>query len=713
MKKVIKLFAILLFSISLICIISVFLLKDLNFGLDLKGGFEILYKVKKTDNKKLSSTDLESTYNTLVSRIDKLGVSEPEITIEGNNIRVKLAGVTNSDKARDALSMVADISFRDTKDNLLMSSNVIRSAKLGSDNAGKPAISLNIRDKDTFLEVTTDISKKSDNVIVIWRDFKEGTDSYEDVKGTCGNEGSNCLSAASVTQGFSSDVIITGNFTTEEAKTLSTAINSGFTNTKLEEISSQTVNASFGANTLNKTLLAGIIGLVGVIIFMTIFYRFSGLISSLILFFYMFFVLGIFWLIGGVLTLPGIAAIILGIGMAVDSCCITLERIKEELRKGKTLSNAVKEGNKMSFASILDANVTTFLAAIILFIFGESTVKGFATMLIITIVVTMVIMVYTLRYVLNKFISSDYFNNKILFLLGLYKRFPKKKNFIGVTKQCFIFIFVITLIGVTMFIKNGLNLGIDFKSGTDITIISKSNITENIIRNDLNSLGYKNIVSSELKNSKTVYIKMNDVLSNKDVKNLNSYFTKKYEAKTEIGIVSNLVKKQLVRNAIEALIFALIGMTIYMTLRYKFSYAIVSIFALMHDVLMIVFLFAVLRLEVSAIFIAALLTIIGYSINNTIIVFDRVRESLKGKTKLNKDEFTSLVNQSLTDIFRRALFTTITTIIPVISLIILGSIKVFTFNIALLTGLIAGTFSSLVLAPQLWYIIDKKKRITK
>lgn len=713
MKKVVKLFIMLLFSISLICLVSVFLLKDLNFGLDLKGGFEILYKVKKTDNKKLSSTDLESTYNTLVSRIDKLGVSEPEITIEGNNIRVKLAGVTNSDKAREALSMVADISFRDTKDNLLMNSSVIRSAKLGSDNYGKPAISLNIRDKDKFLEVTTDISKKTDNVIVIWRDFKEGTDSYSSIKDTCGDEGSNCLSAASVTQGFSSDVIITGNFTTEEAKSLSAAINSGFTNTKLEEISSQTVNASFGANTLNKTLLAGIIGLIGVMIFMTIFYRFSGLISSLILSFYMFFVLGIFWLIGGVLTLPGIAAIILGIGMAVDSCCITLERIKEELRKGKTLSNAVKEGNKMSFASILDANVTTFLAAFILFIFGESTVKGFATMLIITIVVTMVIMVYLTRYILNKFISSDYFNNKIVFLLGLYKKYPKKRNFIKATKYCFLLTGIITIIGIVMFIKNGLNLGIDFKSGTDITIISKNNITENIIRNDLGTLGYKNIVSSELKNSKTVYIKMNEVLSNKDVKNLNSYFTKKYEAKTEIGIVSNLVKKQLVRNALEALIIALIGMTIYMTLRYKFSYAVVSILALLHDVLIIVFLFAIVRLEISAIFIAALLTIIGYSINNTIIVFDRVRESLKSKTKLNKDEFINLVNQSLTNIFRRALFTTITTIIPVISLIILGSIKVFTFNIALLTGLIAGTFSSLVLSPQLWYIIEKNKRVTR
>ncbi|HOZ54221.1 MAG TPA: protein translocase subunit SecD [Bacilli bacterium] len=713
MKKVIKLFIILLISIGVVGLISIFLLKDLNFGLDLKGGFEILYKVKKTDNKKLESTDLESTYNTLVSRIDKLGVSEPEITIEGNNIRVKLAGITNSDKARDALSMVADISFRDTNDNLLMSSNVIRSAKLSTDNAGKPAIALSIKDKDKFLEVTTDISKKSDNVIVIWRDFKEDSNSYSNEKSICGSSESNCLSAANVSQGFSSDVIITGNFTTEEAKSLATAINSGFTNTKLEEISSQTVNASFGVNTLNKTLYAGIIGLVGVIIFMTIIYRFSGFISSLTLAFYMFFVLGIFWLIGGVLTLPGIAAIVLGIGMAVDSCCITLERVKEELRKGKTLGNAVKEGNKMSFASILDANVTTLLAAIILFIFGESTVKGFATVLIITIIVTMVIMVYLLRFILNKFINSDYFNSREKLLLGKYKKSTKEKNFIKFTKHCFIFTSIITVIGLFMLFKSGLNLGIDFKSGTDITIIAKNNITENIIRNDLDSLGYKKIVSSELKNSKTVYIKMNEVLNKSDVKNLNTYFNTKYEAKTEIGIVSNLVKRQLIKNALEALIFAAIGMTIYITLRYKFSYAIVSILALLHDLLIIVFVFAITRLEVSSIFIAALLTIIGYSINNTIIVFDRVREGLKGKLKLNKDEFTSLVNQSLTRIFKRALYTTITTIIPVISLIIFGSISVFTFNIALLVGLVAGTFSSLVLAPQLWYIIEKKKKVTK
>ncbi len=711
MKKVLWLFTKLFIGIGLLVFISVFLLKDLNFGLDLKGGFEILYKVEKTDKKDLQTSDMESTYNTLISRIDKLGVSEPEVTIEGKNIRVKLAGVTNSDKARDALSMIADISFRDTKDNLLMSSKVIKNAKLGSDNAGKPAIALSIRDKDKFLEVTTDISKKTDNVIVIWRDFKENVDTFESVKDTCGSEGNNCLSAATVTQGFSSDVIITGNFTTEDAKTLATAINSGFTNTKLEEISSQTVNASFGANTLNKTLFAGIIGLIGIIIFMTLIYRLSGFISSLILSFYLFFVLGIFWVIGGVLTLPGIAAIILGIGMAIDSCCITLERIKEELRKGKTLDNAVKEGNKMSFASIFDANFTTLLAAVILFIFGESTVKGFATMLIITIVVTMLIMVYLLRYILNKFITTGYFDNKITTLLGGYKKGTKSRNFIKATKYCFAITILIIVVGLTMFIKNGLNLGIDFRSGSDITIIAKNNITINEIKNDLKELGYKKIVLSELKNNKTVYIRMNGVLNSKDVKKVNKYFTSKYEAKTEIGIVSNLVKKQLVRNAIRALIFASIGMIIYMTIRYKLSFAMVTISALLHDVLIIIFAFAITRLEVSSIFIAALLTIIGYSINNTIIVFDRVRENLKGKIKLNKEEFVALVNKSITDIFKRAFFTTITTIIPIVSLIVFGSTKVYTFNSALLIGLIAGTFSSLILAPQLWYLIEKKKRV--
>ena len=387
-KSFIKRISVFFVVIALFSLVYIPLFKDLKFGLDLKGGFEVLYQVKRSDGKKLTSNDMSSTYDILKRNVDSLGVSEPEITMEGNDrIRVKLAGVTDIEGARKVLSNVANISFRDINDNLLMDSSVLSGAKLSYDDSGKPAISLKVKDNEKFLEATTKVSKKKSgsNIMVIWYNFEEGVNSYTKDKDTCGSDNSMCLSAATVSQGFSSDVIITGNFEKEEAEALASSINAGSISTKLKEISSQNVNASYGKGVLEKTFMAGLIGIILVILFMSILYKFSGFIEGLLLILYMLIVMGIFWLVGGVLTLPGIAALVLGIGMAVDSCVITNERIKESLLNNNTLKTALKEGISESWSSIFDANITTLIVAIVLFIFGESSIKGFATMLMITI----------------------------------------------------------------------------------------------------------------------------------------------------------------------------------------------------------------------------------------------------------------------------------------------------------------------------------------
>ena len=346
-KNYIKRLLVFFTVIIIFSLVYIPLFNDLKFGLDLKGGFEVLYQVKRSDGKSLKSGDLNSTYDVLKRNVDSLGVSEPEITIEGDDrIRVKLAGVTDIEGARKALSNVANVSFRDTDDKLLMDASVIKGAKLSYDENGKPAISLSVKDKEKFLEATTEVSQKETgkNVMVIWYNFEKGVNSYNKDGKTCGLEDSMCLSAATVSQGFSSDVIITGNFEKEEAENLASNINAGSISTKLTEISSQNVNASYGAGVLTKTFVAGLIGMALVILFMTILYRFAGFISGIKLLLYMLLVMGVFWLIGGVLTLPGIAALVLGIGMAVDSCVITNERIKESLEEGNSLKVAFKDG---------------------------------------------------------------------------------------------------------------------------------------------------------------------------------------------------------------------------------------------------------------------------------------------------------------------------------------------------------------------------------
>ena len=481
-NKKLQMFSTLL-SFVLVCVIIGFLFvplfKNLKFGLDLQGGFEVLYRVSSIDGSKMNSEKMAATYKTLQKRIDSLGVSEPEIILEGNNnIRVKLAGVTNQAQAREQLSTVATLSFRDTNDNLLMSSDVLKAggAKIGQDSAGKPAVSLQIADKDKFYSVTNSVKDMDNNLIVIWLDFEEGVDSYAAEGNMCGTEKSNCLSAASVSQAFASDVIIQGSFTEEEVSNLVDLINSGSLPSKLTEISSKTVGASFGEGTLEKTFIAGLIGIVLISLLLIFVYHFAGIVSTISIIFYTFFVFLTFWLVGGVLTLPGIAALVLGIGMAVDANVITYSRIQDELRSGKSLPFAFKSGSKTSFRTILDSNLTTLLVAIIMFIFGESSVKGFATVLIITIIVTMVTMVALTRLILSRFIKNGYFDDKTNLFINIkdkdkadVSKNEKVKmpfanvNFFKYAKKFSIVSVLIIIVGLGIMCVKGLNLGIDYR----------------------------------------------------------------------------------------------------------------------------------------------------------------------------------------------------------------------------------------------------------
>lgn len=700
------------------------LFNNLKFGLDLQGGFEILYKVESIDGSKMTKEKLMATYKTLSKRIDSLGVSEPEIILEGNDkIRVKLAGVTNPEQARTQLSTVATLSFRDSEDNLLMTSDVLKAggAKISQDSSGNPAVLLSVKDKDKFYEVTNKVKDYDENMIVIWLDYKEMIDSYEKEGKLCGTSGSNCLSAATVSQGFASDVIIQGNFTEDEVSNLVDLINSGSLPSKLTEISSKTVGASFGGDTLNKTLIAGIIGVVLIGVILIAIYHFAGVISTISIILYAFLVFLVFWVVGGVLTLSGIAALVLGIGMAVDSNVITFARIKEELYKGKSLPSAFKEGTKSSLSAIIDANITTLIVAIIMFIFGESSIKGFATMTIITVVVTMFTMVFMTRLLMKLFVKTDFFNDKTNFFIGVKKEdipnVSKNETIKKTSKLAKVDFFknqklfsavsiIIIIVGIVTIGFCGLNLGIDYKAGTDITISTEEKLTDKTLKTDLKELGIK---SSNIEiNDDEAVIRVDSALSGEKVKEVNSYFEDKYEANVNIGVVSNVVKKALVKNAIISVLVALVGIILYVSIRFKFSYAVAGVVALMHDVAIIVALFGVLNLEVSSMFIAALLAIIGYSINDTIVTFDRIRENLSKEDKITGETIERVANESIRETFSRTIYTSLTTLIPVVALIFLGSREILTFNLAMLFGLIAGTYSSIFIAAAIYVAIEKK-----
>ena len=700
MKKEYKISKCLLITLVVLLLSIVLTLtfsKKINYGLDLKGGFEVLYLVESLDGEDVTEDDVKATYKSITKRIDTLGVSEPEIIIEGDKIRVKLPGVKDENEARERLTTPAVLTFRNTSNEVLMTSSVLGTpgASLDYDNkTGKPVVALSIKDKDTFYRVTKSVSESTDQMITIWLDYKEGDD-YSTAK--CGESTSNCISAATVKEAFSSNVVIQGNFSTEEANLLVDLINSGSLPTKLTEISTKTVDASYGSNTLALIAEAGIITFIIIALIMVFFYRLSGLISVISLALYISLVFLFYTLIDGVLTLTGIAALILGIGMAVDSSIITLEKIKEEVSSGKSLKNAYTDGNKRSLVSLIDANLTTFIAALVLFIFGESSVKGFATMLMLTIIVTAISMVLVNRFVLSYFINTGKFDNKINLFLGKCKK-SKVRNITKYAKYNIAVVVLIIITGVIMLFTKGLNLGVDFKGGSAITVKSSEVINVNEIKEVLKSY---NINEETKVSDKEYFIKIDESLNSEEIKEIKTDLLRK-DMDTDISSISNVVKKDLTKNAIKSLLYASIAILIYIGVRFTYNFSISSIIAILSDVLVTISLFLIFRIEVNFIFVAGILTIIGYSINNTIVVFDMIRDNLSKTKKINEETIKEVVNYSASVTLRRNILTSVTTLSAIIVLLLMNTTGVKEFNLTILFGLTFGTFSSLFIAPFIW-----------
>ena len=719
MKKILKPIVI-TFLILVGCILLIKpTLKSIHYGIDLQGGFEILYNIEPLEKgDTVTEDDLDKTYKAIVNRIDTLGVSEPVISFEGNDlIRIQLPGLKNEEEARQRIGTTAVLSMRDTEDDLLLSSDVFGRGGATLEQNSKTfqyQVKLDIKDTEKFYEITKKISKKpiGENLIVIWLDFVEGLDSYENEKTTCGKDANmKCISSAYVNEALNSNsVVIEGSFTKEEAQNLVDLINSGSLPTKLtEEATPKSVSPSFGSDTIKKTGIAGIITFALIMVILLVKYRLSGVVASVCLFVYALLVFVVFNLVGGVLTLTGIAALVLGIGMAVDSIIISNSRVHDELLKGKKLREAFKDGNKNSLGAIIDANITTFIAGIVLYIFGESSVKGFATMLIITIFVTVLCTVILYRLLLELFVNSKAFNGKEKLLFGISKE-PKQKDYVKFGKVPTIVSLVIIVVGIIFVCVRGFNFGVDFTGGTNINISSSNDIdfnkvTELVRKYDIRDYDYY------MGTKKEGFIKLNDILDDETSIKVKKEF-EKLGYTTSSSEISTLVTKNLTSNAVKSLIYSLIAIIIYVAIRFNMNFAITGILMLVHDVLVILSIFAIFYIPVDFIIVASLLTIIGYSINDTIVVFDRIRENRKklynNRKELTDEEINNLVNVSSSNTFNRNIWTSITTIIAVVAFICVGLNDIYTFNISVLIGLIAGTISSLLIGPRLWIRFEKR-----
>lgn len=706
------------------------ILKDVKLGLDLQGGFEVLYEVQPLkEGQVIDEKVVSDTADALNSRVNVLGVSEPNIQIESNNrIRVQLAGVENQQQARDLLSTQANLTFRDANDNLMLDGDDLKAggAKPSFNQFNEPIVTLELKDASKFGQITTEISRMPapSNVLVIWLDFEEGVDSFYS---ELAKEEPKFISAPSVKEPIhSSAVEISGSFTPAETKQLAGILNAGALPVQLEEVYSTSVGAQFGEQALDKTITAGIVGVSLIFLFMLLYYRLPGLIAVITLSIYIYLILVAFTAINGVLTLPGIAALMLGVGMAVDANILTYERVREEIRVGKSIRSAFQSGAKSSFTAILDANITTLLAAVVLFQFGTSSVKGFATMLIISIIVSFLTAVWGSRLFLGLLVNSGILDHKPgLFgvpqskvhsieegidTLDLTTKFDRF-DFVHARKRFYTLSAILLTAGIIMLAVFKLNLGIDFSSGTRVEVMSKEPINVEQFEKDLEVVGHdvKDIVVSGDKKEIGV-ARFNEEFSQDEVNKFKSELAEIYGSEPNVSTVSSQVGKELAKNAMYALLFAAIGIIIYVAFRFEWQMGVASVIGLLHDAFFMIAVFSIVRMEVDITFIAAVLTIVGYSINDTIVTFDRIRENMtrSGKVK-TEDELATIVNKSLRQTLGRSVNTILTVIFVVVALIALGADSIRPFSVALLIGLLAGTYSSIFISAQIWFDLKKKQ----
>ncbi|WP_414049868.1 protein translocase subunit SecDF [Macrococcus animalis] len=740
MKKRSRLIALLLLTILLFSSMGLTakgIMEKVNLGLDLQGGFEVLYKVDKLDKgDKIDSEVVKATSKTLESRVNVLGVSEPKIQIENKDrIRVQLAGVKNQNEAREILSTSANLTIRDANDKLLLSGKdlVQGGAKQAFDqNSNAPVVTLKLKSAKKFGEVTKKIAKQNPNIMVIWMDFEEGKDSYKkEVKKEEAGKEPKYVSAAGVSQEINSqNVEISGGFQGEtgliRAKQIADLLNSGALPVKLTEVYSTSVGAQFGQDALKDTVLASAIGIGLIFLFMVFYYRLPGIIAVISLSAYIWLTMIAFNTIHGVLTLPGIAALVLGVGMAVDANIIMYERIKDELKIGRSIKQAFQKGTQSSFLTILDAQLTTVLAALVLFFLGQSSVKGFATMLLIGILMIFITQVFFSRFLLSLAVNSGFFDKKFSFfgvnaktrhnisegidVHDLKTRWDKI-NFVKLAKPLLGASLASIIIGGIIIAVLGLNLGIDFKSGSRVDVKGSEPLQTETLKKDLESINLPtdNIIINEA-SSKTAVLQYKDPLSKDEIKTLKAELSKKYNNEPNVNTVSSEIGKELAKNAMLSVILASIGIIIYVTFRFEWRMGLTSVLSLLHDAFLIIAFFSIFRIEVDVTFIAAILTIIGYSINDTIVTFDRVRENLhKMKVITSPTQIDDIVNSSIRQTLTRSINTVLTVLIVVIALLLLGASSIFNFSLALLVGLISGVFSSIFIAVPLWGILKKRQ----
>lgn len=674
-------------------------ISNIKTGLDLSGGVSITYQTVE-DNP--SAEDMSDTIYKLQQRVDQYS-TEASVYQQGTNrINIEIPGVSDANAILEELGKPGSLQFMDSEGNVVLE---------GSDVADAQGVS--------YQNSTTGVRE----YIVQLTFTEEGKAKFAEA--TTNNVGKQiyiiydgaAVSAPRVKEAITGGTAqIDGMADLDEAKNLASYIRIGSLSLELEEVYSNIVGASLGQEALSTSLLAGLIGTLIVILFMIFAYRISGLASGWALLIFIFLDLIALNAFDITLTLPGIAGVILTIGMAVDANVIIYARMREEYAAGRSLSGSIKEGFNKAFSAILDGNVTTLIAAVVLYILGTGTVKGFAITLGIGIVLSMFSALAISRLISNAFYGIGIRSEKA------YGTIKHRKPFDFIKRKAVFFAIAIILvvsapIGMAYFNSttgSTMNFSLDFVGGTATTIDFGEELSLEDLDNEVKPVvaevtGDQNIQFQTVDQSDKVIIKTRD-LDLEERTTLADKLAEKYTAidKTTIESenISSTVSNEMRGAAFRAAVIAVICMLVYIWIRFRdIRFASSSVIALLHDLFVVVAFYAFFRLSVGSSFIAVMLTILGYSINATIVIFDRIRENLK---VMKGQSVRNIVNTSITQTLTRSIYSTLTTFITIFVLFVMGVPSIREFSLPIIIGLIAGTYSSVFITGNLWYIFKTK-----
>ena len=676
---------------------SKFGMGKIKLGLDLAGGVSITYQ---TVQQNPSDEDMADTIYKLQQRVQNYS-TEAEVYREGGNrINIDIPGVSDANAILDELGKPGSLLFVDPQGQTVLTGDQVATAKAGIiDNNGKSeyVVSLTFTDEGSkaFEEATAKLIGQRIAII------------YDNVVY------SNPTVQTAITGG---NAQITGMTSYDEAKNLASTIRIGSLSLELEELRSNVVGAKLGQTAISTSMKAAVVGFVVLAAFMIGVFLLPGAASVIALALYIILEILLLSAFEITLTLPGIAGIILSIGMAVDANVIIFTRIKEEIALGKSVYESINSGFKKALSAIIDGNVTTLIAAAVLYIRGSGTVKGFAQTLALGIILSMFTALFVTKFILKAFYNVGLDDVKF------YGKKPDREsiNFVGMRKITLSVAAVVLIIGVIFAgvnksqIGGFFNYGLDFKGGTSTNVTfnkdySLEEISKEIVPVVESVTGEAGTQTQKVQGTNQVIIKTRS-LSLDEREKLNKALADKFGVDAEkitAESISGAVSSEMKKDAVVATVLATILMLIYIWIRFRdFSFAAGSILALLHDVFIVISCYAIFRWSVGSTFIACILTILGYSINATIVIFDRIRENKAILSKSTAKE--ELINKSVTETLTRSIYSSLTTFITIFILFLMGVPSIREFALPIMVGIVAGTYSSVFLSSVFWYLLSNK-----